>query len=266
MPDAGRTPIVAVSERRVRGALIAALALTLLGAGTSSARAIDLLSGYGGEAGFGTGVLEYNDDGSSAAIPLTPAFPNGLEFFGQRYREMYVNTNGSISFGGPLGLYTPEAFPVANRPMIAAFWGDVDTRGAGRPTRNGVYWHVSPGQVVITWYNVGYYNSHTDRLNSFQIVITHKSDDDVDRWRCEFRYSRLEWTTGDASGGTGGAGGNPAQAGFDAGNSRDFLMLPGSRTPRVLNLLTGSNVGYPGVWRFDIRRGAPQAAPGRRNP
>ena len=250
-----------MSERKWLRALIIALAVALVGATSSSAQAVPLLVGYGGEAGFGTGVLEYNDDGSSSPIDITAAFPNGLEFFGQRYRQMYVNTNGSISFGGPLGLYTPEAFPVANRPMIAAYWGDADTRGAGRPTRNGVYWAQTPGQVVITWFNVGYFNSHNDRLNSFQMVLTHKPSDDAGRWTCEFRYNRLEWTTGDASGGGQGLGGTPAQAGFDAGNSRDFLMLPGSRTPRVLNLLNTSNVGHPGVWRFDILRGTPTRTP-----
>ena len=241
--------------------LAVALTLALGGVSPGRARAADLLTGFGGEAGFGTGVLDYNDDGSSAAVDISVAFPKGLEFFGQRFRERYVNTNGSISFGGPVGTYTPQAFPVAQQRMVAAFWGDVDTRGAGRPARNGIYWDVRPGQVTITWHNVGYYNSHNDKLNSFQIVLRGGQMDDDGVWSCEIRYNQLQWTTGDASGGGHGLGGTPAQAGFDAGNNVDFLMLPGSRTRRILNLVRTSNVGQPGIWQFNTRRGAPTAAP-----
>ena len=74
----------------------------------------------------------------------------------------------------------------------------------------------------------------------------------------EFRYDRLEWTTGDASGGTDGLGETQAQAGFDAGNLEDFFTLPGSRTENVLNLQNTTNVegGEPGFWSFAIRNGS----------
>ncbi|MCA9546939.1 MAG: thrombospondin type 3 repeat-containing protein, partial [Myxococcales bacterium] len=36
---------------------------------------------------------------------------------------------------------------------------------------------------------------------------------------------------------------------------QDFLELPGSRTPRIVDLVANSNVGQPGVWRFQIRNG-----------
>ncbi len=72
----------------------------------------------------------------------------------------------------------------------------------------------------------------------------------------EFRYNRCEWETGDASGGTNGFGGTEAQAGFDAGNTRDYVAIPGSLMPGIANTLcTSSNVGEPGVWRFQIRSG-----------
>lgn len=45
-----------------------------------------------------------------------------------------VNTNGVISFSGGVSTYTPEAFPVSDNPLIAVFWGDVDTIDAGSIT------------------------------------------------------------------------------------------------------------------------------------
>lgn len=219
----------------------------------------ELITGLGGPAGFGTGVLEYNDDGSSSEIGLTAAFPNGLEFFGQRFTSMYVNNNGSITFGGPTGTFTPRRFPVSGNRMIAPFWADVDTRGGGRPQRNGVYWDVRPGQVVVTWHNVGFYSSDNSRENTFQLVIISNENLDLDElWRVQFRYARCEWTTGNASGGSGGLGGTPAQAGFDAGDQRTYEILPGSGTGQVLDLCRTSNVGVPGIWEFDIYRGRPQ--------
>ncbi|MCA9605715.1 MAG: DUF4215 domain-containing protein [Myxococcales bacterium] len=233
-----------------------ALAMLVLGASGAQAQA-PLITGLGGPAGFGIDTLPPDDDGSSAPISLTAAFPSGLEFFGTRYPDLFVNINGNVSFAMPLMTFTPMPFPVASQPMIAAWWGDVDTRGVAPADENAVYWSVEPGRFIATWYRVGYFDSHVDLVNSFQIVLTDESavgaagDFDV-----EIRYEQLEWTTGDASDGVGGLGGTPAQAGFDAGNTRDFLALPGSLTSAVLALETTSNVGIPGVWRFQIRSGA----------
>jgi hypothetical protein len=238
------------------------IASALLGAGAlfavpRASHAVGLIAGLGGLAGFGVDYLDYGDDGSTTAIDVTPAFPDGLDFYGTRYTTLYVNNNGSVSFNGPIGLFTPVRFPVAQQPMIAPFWGDVDTRGGGRPGRNGVYWDVRSKQIVVTWYNVGYYNAHDDRQNAFQLIIRDDVEQAEVRFEVEFRYNRCEWTTGDASGGHRGFGGTPAQAGFDAGNNRDYLLLPGSRTRAVLGLCRRSNVGEPGVWRFTISGGRP---------
>jgi len=172
-----------------------------------------------------------------------------------------LNNNGNVSFGGSLGTYTPSPFPIADQRMIAPWWGDVDTRGGWRPGRNGVYWSISPGRFVATWHNVGYYASHDDLQNDFQLTLL-AAGPGIGDFNVEFRYNRCEWTTGDASGGSGGFGGTPAQAGFDAGNSRDYIALPGSLTREILQLCMRSNVGVPGLWRFEIR-GGDVTCPGR---
>ena len=100
--------------------------------------------------------------------------------------------------------------------MIAPYWGDVDTRCGGC----GAVYAASPNAdtAVVTWRNVGYYSSHSNKLNDFQLVLLNRSDTGAGNFDIQFRYNRLEWTTGDASGGSNGQGGTPAQAGYDAGN------------------------------------------------
>lgn len=229
--------------------------LALLLSLPATASAIPLIDGLGGPAGFGTNMLGYNDDGSSAAIDLRRVFPRGVNFYGTTHMTMWVNNNGNVSFRGGIPDFTPAAFPIAGQPMIAPWWGDVDTRGAERPARAGVYWHLEERRIIATWFQVGYYDRHHDKTNSFQLVITPRGACDDGDFDVEFRYARCEWTTGDASGGTRGLGGMEAQAGFDAGNRRDFVMLPGSRARAVLELCTRTNAGRDGLWRYQVRNG-----------
>ncbi|MDQ3031807.1 MAG: MYXO-CTERM sorting domain-containing protein [Myxococcota bacterium] len=222
------------------------------------AQAAPLLRGFGGPAGYGTGILAGNDDGSSPVIDLTSAFPDGLRFFGGPYTRFYVNNNGNITFNAPVYNFTPIRFPIAAQPMIAPYWADVDTRsrtGLADPSENLVYWHLEPGRLIVTWHNVGYFSSHNDLRMDFQLVITNTLDCGSGDFDVEFRYNRCEWTTGDASDGEGGFGGTPAQAGFDAGNTVDFVEMPGSFTMAVLDVCTTSNIGLPGVWQFSVRSG-----------
>ncbi|MGE0791952.1 MAG: nidogen-like domain-containing protein [Sandaracinaceae bacterium] len=188
-----------------------------------------LLNGFGGPVGFGTSCLGPNDDGYAGPIDIRPVFGmGGVQFFSANHTQMYVNTNGNISFSGPVPTYTPDAFPVASQPMIAPYWADVDIRNVGgtcmgpdggttpapachNPTTNGVWWHldVPNERVVVTWHQVGYYDCKVDKRMTFQLILTAApgtsctmgggSDFDV-----EFRFTQCEWNTGDASGGQNG--------------------------------------------------------------
>jgi hypothetical protein len=233
------------------------LAVLLAGLSTQL-QAIELLSGFGGDAGFGELAMLPNDDDSSNALNL----PFGINFFGQDFSSFFINNNGNISFLSPLFSFTPTPFPVASQPMIAPYWADVDTRAGQVPDAAGsnrVY-VASPSadSVVVTWHNVGYYPAQNDKQNNFQLVLQKTPGTANGSFSAEFRYDRLQWTTGDASGGVNGLGGTPAQAGYDAGNDVNYEVLPGSFSNNVLNLVNLSNVSNatPGLWRFSFNNGA----------
>ncbi len=210
-----------------------------------------LIDGLGGDAGFGELAMFPNDDGSSNELGL----PFDVNFFGNTFDTFFINNNGNISFNGPVSTFTPDPFPVANQPLIAPYWGDVDTRCA---TCGAVYVGSPNAETtVVTWDSVGFFSSDSSLTNTFQLVLRDRSDTGAGNFDIEFRYEDLNWTTGDASGGSGGLGGTPAQAGFDAGDGVNFFTLPGSRTAAVLDLQNTSNVSEntPGLWSFAIREG-----------
>jgi hypothetical protein len=66
------------------------------------------------------------------------------------------------------------------------------------------------GVFTATWDDVGYYRSHTSPLNAFQLQLFDQGDGAFD---IVFRYEDVNWTTGDASGGSGGLGGSVSRAG-----------------------------------------------------
>ena len=65
----------------------------------------------------------------------------------------------------------------------------------------------------------------------------------------------IQWTTGDASGGSGGLGGTEAQVGFNAGNGENFASHNYSQTPDVINIATSSRpegLVLPGVLIYRV--------------
>mgnify|MGYP007084988595 CR=1 FL=1 len=166
------------------------------------AAAAPLRSGMGGPEGYGELTQLPNDDGSSNELSL----PFSVKFFSDElYNSFYVNNNGNISFTDSLSSYTPRQFPASSLPVIAPYWADVDT--SNQPGGGAVY-VASPNQdtVVVTWHNVGYYSGHNDKLNDFQMTLVNRNDTGAGNFDIEFRYNKLEWTTGDASNGVGGLG------------------------------------------------------------
>lgn len=206
-------------------------------------------------------TLSANDDGSTSAIPL----PFSISFYQSSYSSLWVNNNGNVTFDGPLSTFTPFGLSNTMTPIIAPFFADVDTRGQGsQPVQYGYGTTTIVGRQAfcVNWLNVGYYGSHTDKLNSFQLLLVDRSDQGAGAFDIVFNYGSIQWETGDASGGSGGMGGSPARVGFSSGSG-----LPGSSTEfngsgvsgafldsSPTGLVHGSlGSGIPGRYVFSVR-------------
>lgn len=257
----------------IKKTFLISMALLLVFAWSNSAMAVPI----GGFLSWsGDTSIPGNDDGSSPQISLSTSF----WFFGQEKNSLWVNNNGNITFDGSLYSYTPESFP-GPYEIVAAYWGDVDTRGTGsglayygERTDDGTLTTIS-NQVntafsgagfaatyafVASWDHVGYYSYHADMLNTFQIVLATDGGNSY----AIFNYldDGMSWETGDASGGSGGFGGTEAAAGFDAGDSTNYYTIPGSFYPGIANVLEdGSNTGVAGRWVFRISEEEIEPAP-----
>jgi hypothetical protein len=174
-----------------------------------------------------------NDDESSpeTALPFT------VNFFGRQFSSLWVNNNGNVTFDGPRSTFTPQPLATLDSPMVAAWFADVDTRGAaGHPIRFGSGTVGGRPAFCVDYDHVGYFAEHDDLLNAFQLFIVDRGDVAPGAFDIVLRYTQLQWETGDLSGGTGGRGGTSAAVGYTDGTGQPgtFLELPGSRQPGAL--------------------------------
>lgn len=163
---------------------------------------------------------DYREDDGSTPLKLLPFT---FCFYGTNYNSVYINRNGNITFGAASAVFTSTGFPVAGNIMIAPFWSDVDTRN---PQSGLVYYKIAPNYMIVKWDSVGYYNSYADKLNTFQLIISDGTDSLIPgNDNVAFCYGEMQWTTGDASGGSNGFGGSPATVGVNKGDGINFIQL-----------------------------------------
>ena len=209
-------------------------------------------------------TLPANDDGSSDEVFL----PFSLNFYGTPVNSLWVNNNGNVTFDGPLAQYTPFGLVGTNSKIIAPFFADVDTRAAGsRPTTYGFGETLFEGRraFCVSWIDVGYYPTRSDVTNSFQLLLVEHAESGPGDFDLVFNYDRIDWETGDASGGADGRGGTSAHAGFSngTGNAGSSFEIAGSGQVGALldggaRSLTGTSTGsaVAGRHRFAVRSGA----------
>src|SRR5690606_33687567 len=101
-------------------------------------------------------VLPRNADGSYGPLAL----PFTFDLYGSSYTQVWINTNGNLTFTGSYSAYSASGFPF-NMPMVAPFWADVDTRLGGQ-----IYFKLNSTNLIVTWDGVGYYSGQTDKLNT----------------------------------------------------------------------------------------------------
>lgn len=170
---------------------------------------------------FADNNLGHADDASSAAVNL--GF--NINFNGTSYNSLYVNNNGNVSFSAANQTYVTGALSSSTQPLLAPFFADVDTTNSA----SGI---VQYGQDIINsrnvfgvnWIDVGYFDNAVDKLNSFQLIITERTDTggsgDFD---FEFNYDMIAWETGTSGASTGYS----ARAGWSNGTIADELSGSG---------------------------------------
>lgn len=162
-------------------------------------------------------ALAPSDDGSSSSIAL----PFNFCLYGTNYNSVYINNNGNISFNAAYSTFSSNSFPDPTFIMVAPFWGDVDTQTGGT-----VLYKITPTALYVNWVGVGYFNDHTDKVNTFQLIITDGTDPVLPIGKnIAFCYGDMQWTTGDASSGTNGFGGTPATVGVNQGVGNNFIQI-----------------------------------------
>jgi hypothetical protein len=165
-----------------------------------------------------------NDDASSTLINL----PFVFNFYGVNYNSLYINNNGNISFNNYYSQFTANPFPDPSYNMIAPFWADIDTRNPGgflpNDTSGVVYFKLTPTAMIVKWDRVGYFDAHTDKQVTFQLIITDGTDPLLPPGKnVGFCYGDMQWTTGDVTG--AGGFGSPATVGVNQGNGVDYFQV-----------------------------------------
>jgi len=119
------------------------------------------------------------DDASEPALLTGFSFP----FYGQNYNQVFVSSNGLLSFGAGTAAFLNRALPDSSAPpsIIAALWDDLDTRTSG-----DIYFKEESDRFIVQFENVTRRGS-TDTL-TFQVVLF--SDG-----RIVLRYKTLNGTT-----------------------------------------------------------------------
>ncbi|GGP23372.1 nidogen-like domain-containing protein [Silvimonas iriomotensis] len=191
---------------------------------------------------LGTDTLAPNDDESTGQINL------GFNFtlYGATYDSLYINNNGNVTFLSPLSQFTPSGPTGVSVPVISPYFADVDTNGTG-----SVHYRLESDALYVTWDQVGYFGAHTDKVDSFQLVLrANGSTVPTGEGQIGFFYKDMGWTTGDASGGSGGFGGSPAAVGFGDGGG-NAQVLASSQADDINQVVANShiwfNVGNGGV-------------------
>ncbi|MEI9942477.1 MAG: nidogen-like domain-containing protein [Pseudomonadota bacterium] len=241
-----------------------ALQITPAASSTGASAVVD-------DPGCRANTLPRNDDGSTPAVNL----PSPVNFFGTTYTFFYINNNGNVTFRVPMQTYTPFSITASVPPIIAPFFADVDTRGSGSSPVTYSFGPITfSGRptVCVDWVNVGYFNAHYDKLNSFQLLLVDRSDVSPGDFDIVMNYNRIAWETGDASSGINGFGGTSAGAGYSAGTgvASQFYQFPGSLVNGAL-LDGNANTGLTQTSRnslvlgrhiFEVRNGTAPAGGG----
>jgi len=112
------------------------------------------------DAQSGTSILLSDDDYAQVALP-TP-----FTFYGVPYGEIYVGSNGFVSFGSGYTNYSNQPIPSTSAPngAIYGLWDDLN------PSAGGVVYTLQTGDIfVVEYFQVPHYGSSS--TETFEIIL-----------------------------------------------------------------------------------------------
>ena len=137
-----------------------------------------------------------------------------FEYWGQSFTDVWVSSNGFVSFQGPANLCcNGQPIEQAQRNTIYAYWSDLISY-TGNP-----YYRVSDGAALFGWYNVQEYG--TNNLNTFEIAL-------FDNGNIQFNYGSLS-----------ASGWRDFTAGITGPEADDNVTLFYGRNPQFLQNQSG---------------------------
>ncbi|XP_015113339.1 nidogen-2 isoform X5 [Diachasma alloeum] len=213
--------------------------------------------------GGGAETLQVDQNGQLTSAEVQLKTP--INFYDKVYNSIFVNGNGVLSFIRSMQRFFNIAFPLDD-PVIAPLYTHVDTRASGtiyhsetdnpevlsrvggmvrsafKNTENFEPTHV----FLATWLDVGYYNEKSDKVNTYQVVISSNGTHSY----IELLYPNggIQWIQGESH--PNGLPDAKAQAGFMSEGR--MYTLKGSGTDQIQNIDKWSNVNRPGQWVFQI--------------
>lgn len=170
--------------------------------------------------GYVDAVLTRNDDGSQLA-----SLGFAINLFGKTASQVYVNTNGNLTFNSAFASYTPGPLRQLAQPTLAPFFADIDTRHLGGLVHYGSGTLDGRPAFSVLWDGVAAFGSSTTdplRLNRFQVVLVARTDLAAGDFDVEFNYAEVGWDQPPS-------GAAIARAGYASGLKDDQAYeLPGS--------------------------------------
>jgi Subtilase family/Dockerin type I domain len=126
---------------------------------------------------FGNSSSAPLDDGTAGALTIPFDFP----FFDTSYNKVWVSVNGGISFtdssvssNGFFGAFSIPGAPLSS--FAPVFWNDL-TMDSAAGGHGDVYFSQLPdSRYAITWFQMGNFNSATDTLVTFQVILAKNGD------------------------------------------------------------------------------------------
>lgn len=193
---------------------------------------LDLTSG-----GTRLTALDDGNDLRYGPVPLGFAFP----YYGTSQSQVYVDTNGLLSFSGPAGFSPPGNISVADSSappsIVAAFWDDLQFSRShvcpGTPPDTGVYTRQdgagNSASFAVAWVGALHFSCESGRY-TFEVVLYADG-------RIVTQYQTMDGSLSSSTVGLRSPDGSSAlqyqynQPGAVAGRAIEFLPPAGTPTP-----------------------------------